>query len=458
MKDLTKGSITKHLLSMAAFVAVGLAFQSAYFLIDLYFVSGIGPQAVAGVSAAGNTSFLVMAASQLVGVGVTSLIARAAGRRDLVEADLVFNQASVMSGFACLATLAIGYAGTGALVHALAADPGTALAGRRYLYAFLPSLALMFPMTALTSALRGAGVVRPTMVVQVASLALNALLAPVMIAGWGTGLPLGVTGAGLASSVASVCAMVGLTIAFPRIQSEFSLRRSLLAPRLATWWRIVSIGLPVAGEFATLFFVTSIVYWVIRHFGAQAQAGFGIGSRIMTSIFLPAMAVAFAVAPVAGQNMGAGLHDRVRATVYRAALMSSALMLGLTILCHWRPGVLIAIFTSDAAVTAVAAQYLSIISWNFVAVGLIFVCSGMFQAMGNTVPSFLSSASRLFTYCLPAVLLTSRPGIQLDTFWYISVASTTLQAVLSLLFLRRELGRRLIALPGPEESGMQAAE
>jgi putative MATE family efflux protein len=441
VKDLTQGSIARHLLSMAVFIGAGLAFQAAYFLVDLYFVAALGPDAIAGVSAAGNSSFLIMAASQLVGVGVTSLIARAIGRRDVADARLVFNQALGMAAVACVVTLLGGYLLTRAMVTALSANAGTAADGAAYLRAYLPALALMFPMTALIAALRGAGVVQPTMLVQTGSVLLNALLAPVLIAGWGTHHPLGVTGAGLASSIASLAALVGLGIAFPRIQRDLGVAWRLLIPRLGLWWRIVAIGLPVAGEFAMMFVITTVVYWVIRHFGAPAQAGFGIGSRIMTSIFLPAMAVAFAVAPVAGQNMGARRPDRVRATFVRAALISSGVMLALTVLCHSRPDILIALFTSDPAVTQVAAQYLAILSWNFVAVGLVFVCSGMFQALGNTVPSFISSASRVVTYAVPAVLLEGH--FELRSLWYLSVVSTTVQAVISLLLLRRELRLKL---------------
>jgi putative MATE family efflux protein len=443
MKDLTTGPVARHLLSMAAFIGAGLAFQAAYFLIDLYFVSGLGQAAIAGVSAASNTSFLIMAASQLVGVGVTSLIAQASGRRDMTDAQTVFNQAMSMSIFAFCLTLAAGWLLAGALMGGIAADAASKAAGTAYLHAFLPSLAATFPMTALVCALRGAGIVQAPMLVQTSSLALNAVLAPVLIAGWGTHLKLGAAGAGLASSIAGVAALIGLFIAFPRIQGELSLQAALLAPRLRTWWRIMRIGLPVAGEFGMMFLVTTIVYWATRHYGAAAQAGFGIGSRIMTSIFLPAMAVAFAVSPVAGQNMGARRYDRVRATVFQAGLMSSAMMLVLSVVCHWRPGIMIALFTADPAVRAAAAGFLSILSWNFVAVGLIFVCSGLFQAVGNTVPSFISSASRLITYGLPAVLMAGRPGVTLDMFWYLSVASTTLQALISLSFVRRELGARL---------------
>ena len=61
-----------------------------------------------------------------------------------------------------------------------------------------------------------------------------------------------------------------------------------------------------------------LVYDIIRPFGAAAQAGFGIGVRVMQSLFLPAIAIGFATAPVAGQNFGARLGPRVRQTFYSA--------------------------------------------------------------------------------------------------------------------------------------------
>lgn len=89
-------------------------------------------------------------------------------------------------------------------------------------------------------------------------------------------------------------------------------------------------------------------------------------------------------------------------------------------------------------------QFLRIISWNFVASGLIFTCSGMFQAMGNTLPALLSSASRLLTFVLPGLWMSAQPGFTLRQVWLLSVASVALQALLSLWLVRREqLDRRL---------------
>jgi Na+-driven multidrug efflux pump len=224
---------------------------------------------------------------------------------------------------------------------------------------------------------------------------------------------------------------------------------ALLRPRFPVWARILRIGLPPGGEFAMMFIYMGFIYWVIRGFGAEAQAGFGIGQRVTQAIFLPAMAVAFAVAPVAGQNFGARDAGRVRATFRTAAWIGAALMLTLCLLCRWRPEWLVHWFARDPAVVAVASEFLHIVSWNFVASGLIFTCSGMFQAVGNTLPSLLSSATRLLTFVLPATLLAGRPGFELRHLWTLSVATVTLQALTSLWLVRNELRHRLDARLAP---------
>jgi Na+-driven multidrug efflux pump len=94
-------------------------------------------------------------------------------------------------------------------------------------------------------------------------------------------------------------------------------------------------------------------------------------------------------------------------------------------------------------VVTVGATYLRVISLNFVATGLIFTCSGVFQSLGNTWPSLASSGSRLITFVLPAVWLSTQPGFSLNQVWYLSVTTVTLQALTSFALLRWELRRKL---------------
>lgn len=451
-RDLTTGPIGGHLLHMSAFIAVGLVVQTLQFLIDLYFVAHLGEAAVAGVSGAGTSTFVVMAATQLVAIGSLSLISQAIGRKDSVDAQRVFEAALTLSLVIGAITLLLGYTAGRLGVNALAADEASAAAGQAYLAAFLPSLALMFPISAMVSALRASGVVGGPMLLQLLTVLLNVVLAPALITGWGTGHPLGVAGAGLASSIASFAGVIALAALFGRIQGYLRLQPPRLQAQLRTWWRITAIGLPAAGEFLMLFVISASVYSIIRDFGAHAQAGFGIASRVMQSLFLPVMAVAFAAAPVAGQNFGARLPGRVRATFRNAAIIGSVMMLTLTLLCQLRPEVLIHPFSSDPDVVTVAVEYLRISSWNFVAVGLVFTCSGMFQAFGDTRPALLSTLGRTVTFVLPALWVARQPGAQLRHLWYLSLASVTIQALTSLILLRKQMQTKLHARPDNQPS------
>ena len=100
MNDLTKGPITGHLIRFASFIALTTVFQTLYFLIDLYFVGRLGRDAIAGVGLAGNLAMLVLALTQSLGVGATALVAQAMGGKDRPRAEIVFNQAFVLSSIA----------------------------------------------------------------------------------------------------------------------------------------------------------------------------------------------------------------------------------------------------------------------------------------------------------------------------------------------------------------------
>jgi putative MATE family efflux protein len=447
MKDLTQGPISGQLIAMAVPIGIGMLFQTLYLVVDTYFVTGLGATAIAGVSSASTATMVIFALTQMLGVGTVALIAHAVGRKDQPAANLVFNQSVLLSAVCGVLTLLAGIILTAPYLRAIAADPAAMASGTTYLYWMTPGLALQFALVALGSALRGTGMPKPGMIVQMLTVVMNTILAPILIRGWITHHPMGVAGAGLATSLSVAFGVACLWIYFARLEHYVEIDPQQWRPRWPLIGRILNVGLPAGGEFLMLSIILAVIYWVIRGFGPAAQAGFGIGGRVMQSLFLPVMAIAFAVTPVAGQNFGAHKYARVRESFRSAAILSSVLMIGITLVCQWRPEWFIYFFTRQPEVVAVGAPYLRIISWNFVATGLIFTCSGMFQALGNTWPSLFSSASRLVTFVVPAVLLSRQPHFTLTEVWYLSVATVSLQAVLSLVLLLREFRRRLVAPP-----------
>ena len=220
-------------------------------------------------------------------------------------------------------------------------------------------------------------------------------------------------------------------------------QRADWTPQFDLWKQMLSIGLPAGAEFGLMAVYLVLVYALTRPFGAAAQAGFGIGMRIVQALFMPVVALGFAVAPVAGQNFGARMPERVRATFKSALGMAAGLMLIVAIVCHFAAAPLIRIFSSDPQVLAVGTEYLRIVSWNFVASGIVFVASSMFQAMGNTMPALISSTVRIVLVGVPAFLLSRQAGFQLRWIWYLSVGAVAVQMLVNLLWLRHEFRVRL---------------
>src|SRR5207248_1584108 len=333
MKDLTQGSVTRHLLHMSAFMAVSMVVQTLYLLADLFWVGRLGRQAIAAVGVAGNLTMIVLALTQMLGVGTTALISQAAGRKDQPHAELVFNQSCAMSIWIAVALGAAGFFSMDAYANSLSADPVTAGLAKAYLVWFLPAMLLQFPLVSMGSALRATGIFQAPVIFQVVSVILNIVLAP-----------------------------------FP------------------------FFGL-----------------------GPAAQAGFGVGARVMQALFLPVVALSFAVSPLVGQNFGGRRADRVWHSVKSGLGLAGAMMLVLAVITEIVPGPMIRFFSKDANVIAFGSDYLRIVAFNFVAAGIVFTSSSMFQGLGNTVPPLLSSASRLVLFALPAVLLSQKPGDRKST-------------------------------------------
>ena len=446
MKDLTQGSIVSHISAMAPQIFAGMIMMMLCGLIDLYFVGGLGDAAIAGVGAAGNAGFLINALTQVLSVGTVALVSHAVGRKDQADANLVFNQSLGLSAVGGILTLIAGCMLARGYMRSVAADDAVIEAGAIYLLWFMPALALQFAMLVMASALRGTGIVRPTMIVQTVTVIINILLAPVLIAGWGTGRPLGVAGAGLASSIAVMIGVAMMWIYFRKAEHYVTIDRALWRPRMTQWKRILNIGLPAGGEFAIMFVYMAVIYYALRNFGAAAQAGFGIGSRLLGVIQMPALSIAFAAGAIAGQNFGAGNSARVRETFRSVLLLGTAVMIAFTIIAQWRPELLLGGFTNDPETIATGVLFLRMISLNLVAQGVIFVCSSMFQGLGNTRPVLLSSGARLITYALPLIWLSGRPDFRIEQVWYLSIVTTTLQAALCFWLLRLELRKRLVPL------------
>jgi putative MATE family efflux protein len=422
---------------------VSMIFQTLYVLVDLFWVGRLGTDAIAAVGLSANLSFIVIAITQVLAVGATTLVSHAAGTKDQERAILLFNQSQVLSMVVGILFLGIAMALRHQYAAGQSATEGMRIATEEYLLWFIPAMALQFAMVAMGAALRGTGNFKPGMYVQTGTVIINIVLAPFLIFGWGPFPQMGVSGAAVATLLAIVVGVVWISFYFIDANAYLRFHAGSWRPQLRVWWQMLRIGLPAGAEFALMGIYMAVVYAITRPFGAAAQGGFTIGLRIVQSAFLPVVALAFAVAPVAGQNFAARKGDRVRAAFKAAAGMAAGVMLVTATAIFAGAPQMMRVFTSDPDVVGVGVEYLRIVALTTVASGVTFVSSSMFQAMGNTIPSLATSALRLLVSIVPVILLSRAAGFHLAWIWYISAVAVFLQMSVNLFLLRREFRVKL---------------
>jgi Na+-driven multidrug efflux pump len=458
MQDLTTGSISKHLLTTASFMLVTMVFQTLYFLVDLFCVGYLGKEAVAGVGVAGNLTFVVLAVTQMLAVGTTTLVSHAVGQEDEPRALLVFNQSQVLSTVVGRAVPRRVDGDPHGLHAEPRADAATAQAAGDYLLYYLPAMALQFPMAGMAAALRGVGNFKPGMIVQTSTIIINIVLAPAAdlrtlrpaaagVGGrrardaprrdrrHGVALDLLLRPRGLSAlSTARTCRR---SSAVGRDAQDRAARRRRVPDDGRLPDARLGAGTPVRREAQAGFVIGMRVGAGALHAGRRARLLGGAGGRARTS--------------------ARGLGDRVKTVFKDASLMAVGWMLLMAVLCNLVPAALIGIFSSDPAVLAIGEEYLRIVAFTFAFSGLIFVCSSMFQAMGNTMPSLIASVTRIIVIAVPAIALSTTPGFKLVWIWYLSAGAVVLQLAIVLLLLRREFRTRLGRLSMAPVAGAMAS-
>ncbi|MGH8446131.1 MAG: MATE family efflux transporter [Solimonas sp.] len=447
-RDLTSGSIRTHLLKMSAFMLLTMIVQTLYGLIDLFWVGHLGRDAVAAVALGSNLMMALMAVAQTLAVGAAALVAQAAGRKDMADTRRLFTQGMSLSVLMALAFVVVVYAVHGYYSDRLAGNAETARLTRAFLLPFIPAMALQIPMFVLSSALRGVGDVRTASLAQLGSVLLNIVLAPFLIFGWGSGHPLGVTGAALATLISVTAGVAGIVIHVVRKGLYFEHGLAAWTPRAAVGLRIVRIGLPSGVELGLMAFYMGFIMAMLQRFGSAPQAAFGIGMRVLQVGMMPAMAICFAAAAIVGQNYGARQAPRVR-EAFSHALRLNLLTVGVfCVAFHVAPEWLMRPFSSDPEVIQYGAQFLRWISWNLFAIGAVMACAGVFSGLGNTLPSLLGSSVRIGFIIVGGLLLSGHAHFAPYWLWALSVIGSVFQLTVNAVMLRREMRRRL----GPLEA------
>jgi putative MATE family efflux protein len=436
--DFTEGPIGRAVILLAVPMVLEMALESVFAVVDVFWVSKLGAGAVATVGLTESMLALLYALAIGLAMAATALVARRIGERDRERAARTAVQAVALG--VCV-SVPLGIAGAllaPRLLALMGASPDVVASGWKFTAVMLGGNIVIVLLFLINAIFRGAGDAAVAMRVLWLANAINLVLDPCLIFGWGPFPALGVTGAAVATTTGRGIAVVLQLVTLARGTGRLAVRREHLGldPKTMASLLRLSGSAIVQSLVGTASWIGLVR--ILAGFGSAALAGYTIAIRIVIFALLPSWGMSNAAATLVGQNLGAKKPDRAARSVFLAGVYNMVFLGVVGLVFVSVPGALVGLFTQDPAVRPIAAQGLRIISAGFLfyAWGMVFV-----QAFNGAGDTWTPTVINLFVFWLwevpLAYLLAVRAGFgPRGVFLAIAVAFSTLAVAGGVLFRR----------------------
>ncbi|MFC7070676.1 MATE family efflux transporter [Halobaculum lipolyticum] len=463
--DLTDGNIGKPLFYLSLPIVVTNLLQTAYNLADTLWLGRYSTEALAAISFAFPMVFLLFSLGMGITVAGSVLVAQHVGADEESEAEYAASQTVSFAVVASLVLGAVGYFVVGDLLGLLGASPDVLPGATAYMRIISSGLVFMFGFFVFTALMRGYGDTITPMLVMLLTVVINIVIDPFLIFGWWIFPELGVAGAAYATIFSrAVAFVVGMAVLLQG-RRGVQINPADMVPNLSYARKIVRIGVPASVEMTGRSLSVNLMLVIVGLFPTTVVAGYGIGVRVFSVIFLPAIAVARGVETMTGQNIGAGKPDRAATAAGLAAKTMFVILASLGVVTILAAGPIASVFTSDPEVVAVTADFLRWVAPTFGFIGVMRAYTGSFRGAGKTMTAAAISILMLGVIRTPVALGLARPDIlslPIDGFgstgiWMAFAVSNTAGAVIAYLWYRRGTWRdadpRGEPAPGDDEDG-----
>ena len=444
------------LFSLAVPIVFANLLQTAYQLIDTFWVGRLGASAVAAVSLSFPVIFFLISLGLGLAVAGTILVAQYQGRGDTAMVNRVSAQALIGVVAISLVLAVLGFIGAHAMVAFLGATDDVLPLATQYLRVSFVGLPFLFAYVIFQSLMRGVGDARTPLLIVTGTVALNFVLDPLFILGWGPVPGMGVSGAALATVITQgLAAMVGLAMLF---SGGYGIRlvRAHLVPDFALIWRLLKLGLPAAVEQSTRALGLMLMTVLVAGFGTITLAAYGIGTRMLSFVIIPALGLSQASSALIGQNIGAQRIDRAERTAWLSAAIGFVLLslVGVVSFVFARP--IVTLFVPDApAVIETGSLFVRITALAYGVVGAQIVLTGAFRGSGNTLIAMAIALVSQWMLQFPiAWLLAERSGLGATGIWIAYPIQNVLTALIVVVWFSRGTWkhRSVIEAPEPERA------
>lgn len=436
-KDLTEGSIIRSIISTSWPMIVAFGLQSAFNIVDAYFVGKISADALAAVSVSFPVVFLIISLGAGIGVGTTSLIARSLGTKDFKKAGEVAEHALLIAIVVSLIFTVIGIAFAGLLFDVMGVSAVVKELAIEYMNIILMGAPIMFTIMVANSVIRGEGEMKVPMYVMGASAILNIILDPVFIFGLGWG----VRGAALATVVARTVGLIIIVAYFVSEKTWIKLKFKEFVFNLDYVKGIFRVAIPSSLSNVSMSVGMFLLTVIVAGFGTEALAAYGIGFRLDSLAILPAIGVSVAVVSMVGQNVGAGKYERVKKITNIAGLMTTAMMCTIGLLFFVFPDVIVSVFNDDPLVVSYGVSFLRIIPISYLVVGISMTISGAFLGSGHAIPALTINVLRVIVLSVPLAYFFSQTA-GLEGVWWGILISSIIASVVAMLWFKKGTWKR----------------
>lgn len=407
-QQLTEGSVARHLVNLTIPMIGGVFAVIAFNLADTYFVGQLGTKPLAAMSFTFPVVMTLGSLAMGLGVGASSIIARAIGEGDRQKVQRLTTDSLTLSLLVVGLFVLLGLATIDPLFSTLGAGPEVLPLIRQYMQIwYFGMIFLVVPMVG-NSAIRASGNTKVPSIIMIVAGGINIVLDPLFILGW-AGFPrLEVAGAALATVISRAMTLVAALLFLHYRERMLCFNLPKPEQVLNSWKSILHVGLPAAATNMVTPISIGFITSIIAFYGPEAVAGFGIGSRIESLALIVPMALSAIIGPFVGQNWGAKQYDRVNLSLRQSSLFClfwgtlNAAILAPS--ARWLPS----LFDSNPEVVAIAATYLLLVPISYGAAGIILVSSSSFNALGKPVPSVVMTLTRMLVLYVPLAYLGSR--------------------------------------------------
>ncbi|MCD6109211.1 MATE family efflux transporter [bacterium] len=437
--SLTEGSILKSLLTLMLPIMFVNLLQTAYQLIDTFWVGRLGTNAVAAVSIGFPIIFLIIYLGGGLAMAGTILVAQYKGKSDKNAINHITAQTLLLVFTVSIVLSAIGYLLSPFLIKLMGAEQDVFSSAVSYMKISFIGTVFVFTYMVFQSLMRGVGDVKTPMYIVFGTVLLNLGLDPLFIFGYGVVPAYGVAGAAVATIFTQgIAGVIGITLLI-RGKHQIQLHLHDLKPDINLIKKMFKIGVPASIEQSTRALGMVIMTFLVASFGTITLAAYGIGSRILSFIIIPALGLSMATSTIVGQNIGAGKIDRAEKTTKLSSFLG---FVGLSLI-----GIIIFIFAEQISAIFIpgeietiksSALFIKMMALTFGFIGIQMSLNGAFRGSGNTMISMTLSIVSLWVLRFPlAYLLSMHGGFAEVGIWIAFPIANVVAAIIAIIWFAK---------------------